>query len=126
MKTLDDLLEHAREHVLFSCVAGSRAYGTHIDGSDEDIRGTYALPAASYLELDPPSAQLADERQNIIYYSLRRFVELLTAANPNLLELLFMPPDCVRTCTAEMEKLTFASSTCTPGTGTSACLSNAM
>ncbi len=105
MKTLSDLLENNREHVLFSCVAGSRAYGTHTDGSDEDIRGVYALLSTSYMELDPPSPQLADERQNIIYYSLRRFVELLTAGNPNLLELLFMPPDCVRTCTVEMETL---------------------
>lgn len=105
MKTLNELLEDSREHVLFSCVADSRAYGTHTDESDEDIRGVYAVAANSYLDLDPPSPQLADERENIVYFSLRRFIELLTAANPNLLELLFMPPDCVRTCTAEMERL---------------------
>lgn len=103
--TLEDLLETPQHRVLFSCVAGSRAYGTHTHGSDEDIRGVYAVPAASYLELDPPCSQLADDRQNTIYYSLRKFVELLTTANPNLLELLFMPADCVRTCTAEMETL---------------------
>jgi uncharacterized protein len=28
-----------------------------------------------------------------------------TLSNPNLLELLFMPPDCVRICTAEMQTL---------------------
>jgi predicted nucleotidyltransferase len=97
------LLGDFRQHVLFSCVAGSRAYGTDTHESDEDIRGVYAIPAASYLELDPPAPQLADERQNVVYFSLRRFVELLTSANPNLLELLFMPSDCVQTCTAEME-----------------------
>jgi predicted nucleotidyltransferase len=110
MKDLNDLLENSRRNVLFSCVAGSRAYGTHTEESDEDIRGVYALPATSYLELDPPAAQLADERQNIVYFSLLRFVDLLTAANPNLLELLFMPPDCVRTCTEEMQALILARS----------------
>jgi predicted nucleotidyltransferase len=110
MKDLNDLLENSRRNVLFSCVAGSRAYGTHTEESDEDIRGVYALPATSYLELDPPAAQLADERQNIVYFSLLRFVDLLTAANPNLLELLFMPPDCVRTCTEEMHALILARS----------------
>jgi predicted nucleotidyltransferase len=55
--------------------------------------------------LDPPPPQLADERGNIVYFSLRRFIELLAVANPNVLELLFMPPDCVRTCTAEMDWL---------------------
>jgi uncharacterized protein len=99
LKTLQDLLENFREHVLFSCVAGSRAYGTHTDESDEDIRGLYAVHAAYYLDLDAPPPQLADQRGNIVYFSLRRFVELLTVANPNLLELLFMPRDCVRTCT---------------------------
>jgi len=105
MKTLNDLLDSSPERVLFSCLAGSRAYGTHTDESDEDVRGIYAVPAKSYLELDPPSPQLADERGNIVYFSLRKFIELLTAANPNLLELLFTPPDCVRTCTVEMETL---------------------
>jgi hypothetical protein len=28
MKTLSDLLEDSQEHMLFSCVASSRAYGT--------------------------------------------------------------------------------------------------
>jgi hypothetical protein len=105
MRTLNNLLETSLQNVLFSCVAGSRAYGTHTDESDEDIRGIYAVPANSYLGLDPPSAQLSDDRGNVVYFSLRRFVDLLTAANPNLLELLFVPPDCVRTCTAEMERL---------------------
>jgi predicted nucleotidyltransferase len=103
--TLDDLLSNFRQHVLFSCVAGSRAYGTHGHESDEDIRGVYAVPADRHLELDPPAPQLADERQNVVYFALRRFVELLASANPNLLELLFMPSDCVQACTAEMDKM---------------------
>src|ERR1700753_3999008 len=105
MKTLSDLLQTSPRNVLFSCIAGSRAYGTHTADSDEDIRGVYALPADSFLELDPPPSLLADERQNIVYFSLLRFVDLLTTANPNLLELLFMPPDCVQTCTQEMQAL---------------------
>jgi predicted nucleotidyltransferase len=105
VKSLTDLLTHSPDHVLFSCVAGSRAYGTQTQESDEDIRGLYAVPAAAYLNLDQPLPQLADERGNVIYFSLRRFIELLTVANPNLLELLFMPSDCVQTCTPEMESL---------------------
>lgn len=45
--TLDDLLGHSWRHVLFSGVAGSRAYGTGTRESDEDIRGVY--PARSQL-----------------------------------------------------------------------------
>ena len=72
-------------------VAGSRAYGTHTHESDEDTRGIYAVRADRYLDLDTPLPQLADERGNTVYFSLRRFIELLAVANPNVLELLFMP-----------------------------------
>jgi hypothetical protein len=45
MKTLNDLLQVSLDCALFSCVAGSRAYGTHTHESDEDIRGVYAVRA---------------------------------------------------------------------------------
>jgi hypothetical protein len=105
MKTLNDLLREPLDCVLFTCVAGSRAYGTHTHESDEDIRGIYAVRADRYLDLDTPPPQLADERRNIVYFSLRRIIELLAVANPNVLELLFMPPDCVRNSTLEMDRL---------------------
>jgi uncharacterized protein len=105
MKTLNDLLEVSLDCVLFACVAGSRAYGTHTHESDEDIRGVYAVRADRYLDLETPPPQLADERGNIVYFSLRRFIELLAVANPNVLELLFMPQDCVKISTLEMDRL---------------------
>jgi uncharacterized protein len=105
MHTLDDLLTTGAKHVIFSCIAGSRAYGTQVQGSDEDIRGLYIVPSTSYLPLNRPLPQLADERGNTVYYSLRRCIELLAEANPNILELLFTPPDCVRSTSPEMEKL---------------------
>jgi uncharacterized protein len=105
MKSLNELLTAGASHVIFSCVAGSRAYGTQIQGSDEDIRGLYVVPSTSYLPLDQSPVQLADERGNAVYYSLRRCIELLTEANPNILELLFTPPDCVVSTSPVMEKL---------------------
>ena len=69
MKSLDDLLRHAQSTILFECFAGSRAYGTSVIGSDEDIRGLFAVPAAAYLDLTRPPDQFSDERGNIVYYS---------------------------------------------------------
>jgi len=74
-------------------------------GSDEDIRGLFAVPASAYLDLRGPPDQLSDERGNVVYYSLRRVIELLAKANPNVLELLFMPDDCVRKHSPEMHML---------------------
>jgi len=50
MKTLNDLLQVSPDCVLFTCVAGSRAYSTHTHESDEDIRGVYAVRADRYLD----------------------------------------------------------------------------
>ncbi len=105
MSTLDALLVEGERTVIFECTAGSRAYGTATSASDEDIRGLFAVPAKSYLELVRPPDQISDERGNTVFYSLRRTIELLSQANPNILELLFMPNDCVRKCAPEMRSL---------------------
>ena len=91
--------------IIYECIAGSRAYGTDLNSSDEDIRGLFAVPISRYFDLTEPPELLSDERGNVVYYSLRRFVELLTHANPNVLELLFMPEDCIRKSSAEMQML---------------------
>jgi predicted nucleotidyltransferase len=105
MNALDNLRQQASESILFECVAGSRAYGVSVNTSDEDIRGVYAVPAREYLNLSRPADQISDDRGNIVYYSLRRMVELLSQANPNILELLFMPAECVLKTSPEMEML---------------------
>jgi predicted nucleotidyltransferase len=105
MNSLADLHEKNKTAILFACIAGSRAYGTATAASDEDIRGIFAVPAAAYLDLVRPLDQLSDERGNTVYFSLRRVTELLVQANPNVLELLFMPEDCIRSQSAEMETL---------------------
>lgn len=105
MLTLETLRAHATPALLFECIAGSHAYGTATAESDQDLRGIYALPAAAYLGLESPAAQIADARNDIVYYGLRRVIELLSAANPNVLELLFMPQDCVRLSSPEMTAL---------------------
>ena len=102
---LEQLLALQPSPILFECVGGSRAYGTATATSDEDIRGVFAVPAASYLDLTPPPNQVSDERGDVVYYSLRRTIELLAQANPNLLELLFMPEDCVRRSSPCMQQL---------------------
>jgi hypothetical protein len=105
MNTLDELRTAHVSSIVFECIAGSRAYGTATAASDEDVRGIFAVPAAHYIDLLRPVDQIGDERGNVIYYSLRRVIELLTQANPNILELLFMPQDCVLKSSPEMDRL---------------------
>jgi predicted nucleotidyltransferase len=102
---LDTLTRLQRERILFECVSGSRAYGTANAESDTDIRGVFAQGMEEFVALSPPPALVADERHNTVYYSLRRALELLAAANPNTLELLYMPDDCVRLDSEPMRQL---------------------
>lgn len=99
---LDELQGTFRARILFECVSGSRAYGTANEASDTDLRGVFAQPMLEFVALATPPALIADERHNTVYYSLRRTLELLGSANPNILELLYMPADCVRVDSPEM------------------------
>lgn len=80
--------------LLMDTVAGSHAYGTAISGSDEDRRGVFVVPRAFLAGLDEIE-QVADERSDQVYYELGHFVSLLLKNNPNALELLAMPEDCI-------------------------------
>jgi hypothetical protein len=105
LKSLEDLRGAQARAVIYECIAGSRAYGTTNAASDEDVRGLFAVPAAAYLSLTRPPDQVGDERGNTVFYSLRRTIELLSVANPNILELLYMPADCERVVTPAMRLL---------------------
>ncbi|MCU0348906.1 MAG: nucleotidyltransferase domain-containing protein [Saprospiraceae bacterium] len=90
--TISDL--KSQSLLLFEATTGSRAYGTDLPTSDHDHRGVFVLPKAQFYGLtDLP--QVSDERNDNVYYELRRFFDLLAKNNPNMLELLAMPADCV-------------------------------
>ena len=91
--------------VIFRGITGSRAYGTNRPGSDEDIRGVFLVPPLEYALLTTPPQQVADERSDRVYYSLRRFAELAAGSNPNALELFWLPPDCILLDTPRFARL---------------------
>lgn len=80
--------------LLIEAITGSRAYGTDLPTSDHDHRGVFVLPKAQFYGLTE-LPQVGDERNDNVYYELRRFFDLLAKNNPNMLELLAMPEDCV-------------------------------
>jgi hypothetical protein len=90
--TIDDL--KTKNLLLFECISGSRAYGLNTPTSDTDIRGVFVLPEKDYFGLNYVE-QLSNESNDIVYYELRRFVELLAKNNPNMLELLSIPEECI-------------------------------
>lgn len=97
MEPTDFTLDRIRrpDLLLLDTVAGSHAYGTAIEGSDEDRRGVFVAPRAFTFGLDAID-QVADERSDQVYYEIGHFISLLFKNNPNALELLAMPEDCIR------------------------------
>ena len=80
--------------ILFECISGSRAYGLATDTSDTDIKGVFILPRDKFYSLEYPE-QINDVNNNVAYYELKKFIDLLSKNNPNMLEMLNMPDDCI-------------------------------
>jgi uncharacterized protein len=90
--TIKDLQD--KKLIIFECISGSRAYGTNLPKSDTDIRGVFVLPEKDFYSLNY-IPQVADTTNDTVYYELKRFIELLADNNPNILELLNAPEDCI-------------------------------
>lgn len=91
--TIQDLKD--QNLIIFECLSGSHAYGLQTEHSDIDIKGVFILPENQFFSLGYVE-QISDEKNDIVYYELKRFMELLSKNNPNILELLYSPDDCVR------------------------------
>jgi hypothetical protein len=78
--------------LLLQCIGGSKAYGLDTPQSDTDIKGVFALGRQEFYGLHY-TEQVANPSNDIVYYELKRFIELLARNNPNILELLNTPPD---------------------------------
>ena len=76
--------------LIFEAVVGSKAYGLATTQSDTDVRGVFILPKNIYYSLEY-TPQVSNETNDIMYYELKRFMELLAKNNPNILELLNVP-----------------------------------
>ncbi|MFS4483652.1 DNA polymerase beta superfamily protein [Hyunsoonleella sp. 2307UL5-6] len=80
--------------IIFESISGSRAYGLDTATSDTDIRGVFILPKEQFYSLNY-IGQINNETNDISYYELNKFIELLSKNNPNLIELLNEPKSCI-------------------------------
>jgi len=84
----------AENNLIFKGYAGSIAYGTNHQDSDMDVRGITIFPKEYYyglLRFD----QYENKEEDIVIYNIKKFFELAVGCNPNIIELLFLPENCV-------------------------------
>ena len=90
--TIEDLKN--QNLILFECISGSKAYNLATKNSDTDIRGVFYLPKKEFYGLDY-QPQISNETNDIVYYEIGRFIELLLKNNPSCLEILATPDEFV-------------------------------
>lgn len=91
--TLKDLQNNSSQ-LLLKCISGSQAYGLALPHSDTDIKGVFILPKTEFYGLSYTD-QINNDTNDEMYYEIKKFIDLLLKNNPNILELLSTPEDCI-------------------------------
>lgn len=76
--------------ILFEAISGSQAYGLATPESDTDIKGVFYLPKEMFYA-NQFIDQVNNDSNDIVYYEIGKYIELLVKNNPNILELLCTP-----------------------------------
>jgi predicted nucleotidyltransferase len=80
-----------REHTVYACVMGSRAFSLATGGGDIDRRGVFVAPAPLFWRFDKPPTHVSGPRDEEFSWEIERFCTLALRATPNLLECLHSP-----------------------------------
>jgi hypothetical protein len=87
--------------VILEVIHGSRAYGTHHPDSDVDYKGV-VLPTTPAIYFGFGHFEQKDkwaDGVDRVWYDLRKFCRLALMCNPNIIEVLWVPPECIKVCT---------------------------
>ncbi|MFF7393731.1 DNA polymerase beta superfamily protein [Streptomyces scabiei] len=80
-----------RDHTIYACVMGSRAFGLATDDSDTDRRGVFLAPTELFWRFEKPPTHVEGPAEEQFGWELERFCSLALRANPNILECLHSP-----------------------------------
>jgi hypothetical protein len=75
-------------------IRGSHAYNTATETSDFDYCGVFCQNPEDIFGFNYKE-QINDDKNDMVFYEIKRFLELLSKSNPNILELMATPEDCI-------------------------------
>lgn len=82
--------------LLYEYVRGSRCHGIETPTSDWDYGGVYMAPINNLIDLRfNYKEQISNSTNDITWYELNRFMQLLCKSNPTMLESLFVDPEFI-------------------------------
>lgn len=89
---------------LLIVIVGSQAYGTNLPTSDFDMSGIFiqskeGIYGFDYTEQIEEKKEKGDfekkDKDDAVFYEIKRFLQLAQTANPTVLSILFSPDDCI-------------------------------
>ena len=84
--------EHLGKNIILLTLGGSHAYGTDVEGSDLDVRGC-AVNRKWEILVGESFEQVTDQETDTTIYAFNKLIPLLTACNPNTIEMLGNKPE---------------------------------
>lgn len=83
--------DEAKRLSIYLARHGSHAYGLATPTSDEDFKGVMVLPPSGLLGSGAPMEQFDEhEPDDLVMYSLQKFVRLASECNPSIIEVLYV------------------------------------
>ena len=83
--------------LLYHYVRGSHCHGINTPQSDVDYGGIFIAPKKDLIDLGfNYQGQVADEKNDEVWYELKKFMQLLIKSNPTVLEALFVDDKFVK------------------------------
>jgi len=80
--------------ILFKTLVGSKAFGTHTEGSDSDFASVVMPPIDGMLGLGYKETIVStSETEDNTTHTFQKFIELAAKANPSILDILFSSPE---------------------------------
>jgi uncharacterized protein len=99
MTTLNNFIQFIQDKCpgakpLLIVIRGSQAYGTNTPTSDTDYAGVYIQSQEDIFGVNYKE-QINDDKNDTVFYEVRRFLELVASNNPTILELMNTPEDYI-------------------------------
>lgn len=91
------------EKIIFRGIVGSHAFGTNTETSDKDIAEIFVCDKDDLLGFNYKEHDDIDKDNR--RYEVGKFIKLLMNGNPNMLEILYLPEDCVLIKEPEFEMI---------------------
>ena len=85
--------------LIFKGIVGSHSYNLNTEKSDIDYKGVYIQDEEDILSDN--YVDFVQVNADECYFEIRKFLQLISVANPNAMEMLYLPDNCIEACEPE-------------------------